>query len=72
MAGDGVANARPELTGSGMVVNGRTYVRASWGGGGGGQLSDGSLPLPFKDMTDANGTFEVQVRTCSPWFLHRI
>ena len=33
--GNGVANARVQLTGVGMVANGRTYLRTSWGGGGG-------------------------------------
>jgi hypothetical protein len=34
--GNGVAKARLELAGSGMVANGRIYLRTSWGGGGGG------------------------------------
>jgi hypothetical protein len=59
--GNGVANARLELTGSGMVANGRTYLRTSWGGGGGGQLGQSYLRMPFMGSTDAQGKFEVQL-----------
>jgi len=57
--GKGVANARLELTGPGMVIDGRTYLRTSWGGGGGGQLSDSPLGMSFHGNTDAHGNFEV-------------
>jgi hypothetical protein len=59
--GNGVANARLELTGSGMVANGRTYLRTSWGGGGGGQLSGSSSVMTFMGNTGADGKFEVQL-----------
>jgi hypothetical protein len=59
--GNGVANARLELTGSGMVANGRTYLRTSWGGGGGGQLNESPLAMTFMGNTDAHGKFEVQL-----------
>src|SRR5450759_1200081 len=59
--GNGVANARLELTGLGMVVNGRTYLRTSWGGGGGGQLSEPPLEMGHMGNTDAQGKFEVQL-----------
>jgi hypothetical protein len=59
--GNGVANARMELTGSGMVVNGRTYLRTSWGGGGGGQLNEPPLEMTHMGNTDAHGKFEVQL-----------
>jgi hypothetical protein len=59
--GNGIAEARLALTGSGMVANGRTYVRTSWGGGGGGQLSTSPLRMSHPGKTDAEGKFEVQV-----------
>ena len=59
--GNALANAPLELTGSGMMVNGRTYLRTSWGGGGGGQLSESPLAMRFAGKTDAQGKFEVQV-----------
>jgi hypothetical protein len=59
--GNGVANAQLELTGSGMMIDGRTYLRTSWGGGGGGQLSQGALAMTMRGQTDAHGKFEVQV-----------
>lgn len=59
--GNRVANARLELTGPGMMVNGRTYLRTSWGEGGGGQLSQSSLRMTFTGTTDAHGKFEVQL-----------
>jgi hypothetical protein len=59
--GNGVANAPLELTGSGMTINGRTYMRTSWGGGGGGQLGQTPLAMPFRGQTDAHGKFEVQL-----------
>ena len=59
--GNGVANAPLELTGAGMMVNGRIFLRTSWGGGGGGQLSQGSLAMTFMGKTDAQGKFEVQL-----------
>jgi Carboxypeptidase regulatory-like domain len=59
--GNGIAGAQLALTGSGMVVNGRTYVRTSWGGGGGGQLSTSPLRMAHSGKTDAQGRFEVQV-----------
>ncbi len=59
--GNGVANAPLELTGSGMVANGRTYLRTSWGGGGGGQLSDSPLAMTFRGKAGAHGEFEVQL-----------
>ena len=43
--GKGVANARVQMTGVGMVANGRTYLRTSWGGGGGGPLSEPPLEM---------------------------
>jgi hypothetical protein len=59
--GNAVANARLELTGLGMVANGRTYTRTSWGGGGGAQLSASPLPMTFTGNSDAQGKFEVQL-----------
>lgn len=59
--GNGVANARLEVTGSGMVANGRTYLRTSWGGGGGGQLTDAPAGMTHMGKTDARGKFEVQL-----------
>jgi hypothetical protein len=59
--GNGVANARVEMTGSGMVANGRTYLRTSWGGGGGGQLNIVRPGMPFPGNSDAQGRFEVKV-----------
>jgi hypothetical protein len=59
--GHPVANAPIELTGSGMVVSGRTYLRTSWGGGGGGQLSERSPSMAFRGTTDGKGNFEVGV-----------
>ena len=59
--GKGVAKAHLELTGTGMLANGRTYVRSSWGGGGGGQLSDSSLAMTLMGTTDAEGKFDVQL-----------
>src|ERR1019366_1057868 len=59
--GNGVADARLELTGLGMVANGRTYLRTSWGGGGGGQLSESPLGMTFFENTGADGKFEVQL-----------
>jgi hypothetical protein len=59
--GKGVAKAGLELAGSGMVVNGRTYLRTSWGGGGGGELNEAPLPLTFRGTTDAQGKFEVRL-----------
>jgi hypothetical protein len=59
--GNGVADARLELTGSGMMVNGRTYLRTSWGGGGGGQLSMGPMGMSQLGKSDAHGKFEVQI-----------
>ena len=59
--GNGVANAHLELTGAGMVVNGRTYLRTSWGGGGGGQLSQPPMEMTFMGNTGDHGKFEVQL-----------
>src|SRR5215471_15167760 len=59
--GRGIARAHLELTGHGMMVNGRTYMRTSWGGGGGGQLSALPLRMSFMGFTDNQGRFEVQV-----------
>jgi hypothetical protein len=59
--GNSVANAQVELTGQGMVANGRTYLRTSWGGGGGGQLGGSPLGMTFAANTDAHGKFEVQL-----------
>jgi len=58
--GHGVANAPLELTGLGMTIGGRTYLRTSWGGGGGGQLSQ-PLAMTHRGQTDAHGKFEVQL-----------
>ena len=59
--GKGVGKAQVELSGAGMIANGRTYVRTSWGGGGGGVLSDAARPMTFRGETDADGKFEVQL-----------
>jgi len=59
--GNVVANARLELTGSGMVANGRIYLRTPWGGGGGGQLGGFISPMSFRGSSDAQGKFEVQL-----------
>jgi hypothetical protein len=60
-AGKGVGNARLELSGLGVVANGRRYLRTSWGGGGGAQLSDAPVALPMMGHTDEQGKFEVQL-----------
>jgi hypothetical protein len=60
-SGKGIADARVLLIGSGMLANGRTYLRTSWGGGGGGQLSTTPLQMSFTGKTDAEGRFEVQL-----------
>ncbi len=59
--GKSVANARLELTGSGMTVGGRVYLRTSWGGGGGRQLGDSADEMSFMGTADAQGRFEVRV-----------
>src|ERR1017187_4260785 len=59
--GNGVANARLELAGSGMLSGNRIYLRTSWGGGGGGQLGASSLRMTFMGSTGAQGKFEVQL-----------
>ena len=59
--GNGVANARLELTGSGMLSGNRVYLRTSWGGGGGGQLGGFTFPMSFRGSSDAQGAFEVQL-----------
>jgi len=59
--GNPVAKAELELTGPGMLVNGRTYLRTSWGGGGGGALSESPMGMTFRGNTDAHGKFEVQL-----------
>jgi hypothetical protein len=64
--GNGVANAPLELTGRGMTINGRTYLRTSWGGGGGGQFSQ-PLAMSFRGQTDAHGKFEVQLMPGRVW-----
>jgi hypothetical protein len=56
-----VANAQLQLTGSGITINGRTYLRSSWGEGGGGQLSEMPMELSFRGTTDASGKFDVLV-----------
>ena len=59
--GNGVPKAQVTVTGSGMTVNGRIYLRTSWGGGGGGALSASPMPLGMMGTTDAEGKFEVQL-----------
>lgn len=59
--GKGIADARVVLIGSGMMINARTYLRTSWGGGGGGQLSTSPLRMSFTGKADAEGKFEVQL-----------
>jgi hypothetical protein len=59
--GNPIPNARLELTGSGIMINGRTYVRTSWGGGGGGALRAAPLVMGHMGQADAHGKFEVQV-----------
>jgi hypothetical protein len=59
--GNPVANAMVEISAPGMVANGRTYVRSSWGGGGGGQLTEIPMNLGFHGNTDARGRFEVSL-----------
>src|ERR1017187_7804445 len=59
--GNGVANARLELTGSGMLSGNRVYLRTSWGGGGGGQLGGFTFPMSFRGAATAQGAFEVQL-----------
>jgi hypothetical protein len=56
-----VPKASVEVSGFGMQVNGRTYVRSSWGGGGGGLLTDSPGAMTFRGQTDAEGRFEVQL-----------
>ena len=56
-----VAKTRLEITGSGVTVNGRTYLRTSWGEGGGGQLSESALSMTFRGETGADGRFEILV-----------
>ena len=59
--GHAVEKAQLELTGRGMVANGHTYLRTSWGGGGGANLSASPLPMTFLGQTDAEGSFDVQL-----------
>ena len=59
--GNAVANARLELSGSGMLANGRTYLRTSWGGGGGGALADVPMTMLHSGKSDGQGRFEVRV-----------
>ena len=59
--GNGIPKAQVELVGSGMMVNGRTYLRTSWGGGGGGALSDYPLQMSQFHESDADGKFAVLV-----------
>ena len=59
--GNGVANARLDLTGPGMLSGNRIYLRTSWGGGGGMQLGGPPSPMSFLGSTDAQGKFEVQL-----------
>jgi hypothetical protein len=59
--GKGVAKAEVELTGTEMVMGNRTYLRTSWGGGGGGQLGGPAFHMPFKGWTDSQGNFEVRL-----------
>jgi len=59
--GKGVPKAQVTVTGSGMTVNGRTYLRTSWGGGGGAALSASPMPLSMMGTTGADGRFEVQL-----------
>ncbi|HJZ96405.1 MAG TPA: carboxypeptidase-like regulatory domain-containing protein [Candidatus Solibacter sp.] len=58
---NGVAKAQLQLTGPGITINGRTYLRTSWGEGGGGQLSDSVRSMTYRGVTDAEGKFEVRV-----------
>ena len=59
--GNPVPNALLELTGSGMVANGRTYLRTSWGGGGGGELGHELGGMGMRGASDAQGKFDVQL-----------
>src|SRR5215475_1554315 len=59
--GNPVPNAQLEVTGSGLLANGRTYLRTSWGGGGGGQLSMTQMAMTHMGPADAKGNFEVQL-----------
>jgi len=59
--GKPVPDAVIQINGSGMLVNGRTYLRSSWGGGGGGQLSESRLGMAHTGKADAHGKFEVQL-----------
>lgn len=59
--GNAVPKARIELTGSGMVGGNRTYLRTSWGGGGGGQLGGALGPMSFQGTSDSQGKFDVQL-----------
>jgi 5-hydroxyisourate hydrolase-like protein (transthyretin family) len=58
---NGVPDAPVQISGSGMQINGRIYIRTSWGGGGGGQLSESPMRLTFMGKTDAEGRFDAQV-----------
>jgi len=59
--GNGVAKAQLEITGSGMLLHGRSYLRTSWGEGGGPALSDSPLSMTYRNTTGADGEFEIQV-----------
>jgi hypothetical protein len=59
--GNAVTNAQLTLTGAGTMIHGRTYLRTSWGEGGGGQLNDVPRDMTFRGSTDAQGKFEVKV-----------
>lgn len=60
-SGKPVAKAQVEMTGSGMTINARTYLRTSWNGGGGGALTDFPLQMSHMHETDQHGNFEAQV-----------
>ena len=57
----GVPKAQLQLTGTGITINGRTYLRTSWGEGGGGQLSDSVRSMTYRGTTDSEGKFEVRL-----------
>jgi hypothetical protein len=46
--GKPMAKARLKLCGVGMTIDGRVYLRTSWGEGGGGALTDSPMAMTFR------------------------
>ena len=53
--------ARVELRSNGVVLDGQSYQRTSWGDAGGGLLSDSPRQLVSRGQADGSGNFAVRV-----------